>query len=223
MAYDPLTDDDERPARRGSRAAQSRPAPTSAPTAPSYRFRQPQGPMFPSTDPPVPDRTFSGGPYTTPGTPGSNNDGINPQPSMPAGAVFNGNRFDDHYMRQQLQRFGTLPGVDPTVTTDPEYWLRRMRETGGLGPDNVGYWENKALTEYKKPMPGAGGSARAGGMGGGNNLGFLLQLLGSRLTQPQQPGMTSPAAPEMGTGTSAATVPLVDIEQIIRQALGRGF
>lgn len=179
-------------------------------------FRQPRGPLMPRTDPPVPNSSPD---FTTP-TPGyapANNGGVagGRPPQMPQ---FGGNRYDQGYMQAQLQQFAQLPGVDPTVTSDPAYWLRRMSETGGLGPDNVAYWQDKALNEYKKPMPGSQGQ-------GGNPMGLILQMMASRMQNPQaaQIPQMAQAAPQQAQQTQQDQTQGVNLEQLIQQIMSRTF
>jgi hypothetical protein len=48
--------------------------------------------------------------------------------------------FDDGTILAWIATYAGLPGVDPSVASDPTYWKTRIQQTGGLGDDNKGYW-----------------------------------------------------------------------------------
>jgi hypothetical protein len=173
-------------------------------------FRNPQGPMMPRTDPPIPTHD---GPYQKPGDPGARS-GINPKPSMPqpAGGF-------DYSNPDGIRSYFQSRGVTPYASS-PDYWAQKWQEFGQGDPE---YFQ-RYLSNAEEFTGGPQGTARAMGWGGGTqqqsggNLGWLLQLLGSRLQQPQQ-------APQMGQApqTPQAGTPQVDINSIIQQALRRTF
>lgn len=51
-----------------------------------------------------------------------------------------GRSFDPTVILAFLAYWSTQPGVDPSVGSDPNYWLGRITQTGGLGDDNQQYW-----------------------------------------------------------------------------------
>lgn len=180
-----------------------------------FNFRQPQGPRIPQRDPQIPSGG-SGPMLPPPRTPPFNgNTGINGGASPTQNAVqFAGNRRDDTYINSMIGQWANLPGADPSLRSDPGYWNRRIQETGGLGPDNEAYWQDMGLNNYKRPPHG---QQQGGGMG---NLGFILQLLASRLGQQPQ-GMGGMSG--MGqTPMPSVQAPQIDINAIVQQAL-RGY
>lgn len=58
-----------------------------------------------------------------------------------------------------VQYLSQQPGADPTLATDPNYWIGKINETGGLTQGNIGYWNNRSLA-------GAGDSGGGGGLNG---------------------------------------------------------
>lgn len=78
------------------------------------------------------------------------------------------------------------PGADPTLASDPNYWIGKINETGGLTQDNIGYWNNRSKA-------GAGNVGGAPG-GGGLPAGYSV------------PGQTGPypLSPVTGPGLAQA-------------------
>lgn len=69
-------------------------------------------------------------------------------------------RTDPSYILSQIAKFAALPGANPSLRTDPNYWLTRITQTGGLGADNLSYWQNLAMRPEGAPE---GGAAAQGG------------------------------------------------------------
>ena len=207
------TDGEDFQPRARRRTGASPDMPWTDPALPSPQFRTPRGPLTPRTDPSLPNRDPN---FTTP-TPGyapANNGGVagGRTPQMPQ---FGGNRYDPNYIQGMIGQWANLPGADPSLRSDPAYWQRRIGETGGLGPDNEDYWKNMGLENYRRP---ANYHSQGQSQGGSNPLGLMLQLLGSRLQQPQQtPQMSAPATPQ------AEGAPSVNLEDILRRAMGQAF
>lgn len=85
-----------------------------------------------------------------------------PAPASPAAHDPN-NRNDQAYIDQTIADW--MAKNNPQGHQDAAYWKRRILETGGLGPDNIDYWQGR-FTE----APGThqeGPAAPAGGGGGG--------------------------------------------------------
>lgn len=203
-------------ARRKAMSRLPQPAQAQAADAEAGTIREPRRPDMGFTDPPVPNPT-PGPPQTPdygihranlPTDPNSRNGGINPNPSLP---TFGGNRYDPAYIQSALQQFSQMPGVDPSVGNDPAYWSRRINETGGLGPDNLAYWQDKAMNEWHRPPHGQQGSMGAGGA----PLSLMLKMLASRMAG-QAPSV--PMQAQVNRGPSVQT-PMVDINEIVRKAM----
>lgn len=177
-----------------------------------FRPRNPSGPTYSYRDPPVTEAH----PYDVPGTPGSRNSGINPNPTMPQPQ----NDFD-FSTPQGVSAYFASRGVTPRATS-PDYWAQKWQEFGQRDPEYYKRFLSNAEEFTGGPQQTAQAmwgrsSGSMGGMSGGGNLGFLLQLLGSRLPQPTAQAPGPMAAPSMGQSQG------IDINQIIQQALGRAF
>lgn len=209
MAFDVLQDDEPRP-----RAMPKSPDGYSyhPPQTPTYDYRDP--PIPPPSYRPMPDPTIPthGGPYQKPGDPGARS-GINPRPSMPQPAGFDFSNPDG------VRSYFASRGVTPYASS-PDYWAQKWHEFGQRDPE---YYQ-RFLSNAEEFTGGPQQTARAMGFqprqqgGQGLNLGWLLQLMRSRMPQAQQPGM-----PQQVQGQSQSVAPQVDLEQIIQQALRRSF
>jgi hypothetical protein len=205
------------------KAVSKLPRPQQQPSAPQqdgHVFSNPDGPRLPRTDPKIPDPSYRmpQGPtvpthqtaYQMPGQPGARG-GINPG-GMPQGGF-------DFSRPEGVSAYFQSRGVTPYASS-PDYWAQKWQEFGQRDPEYFQRYRSNAEVFTGGPQ----GTARAMGWGGGQqqqgggNLGWLLQLLGSRLQQPQQ-------APQMGQApqTPQAGTPQVDINSIIQQALRRTF
>lgn len=94
----------------------------------------PPGMMFdPSTN------TFISA-FNEPQIPGTaNGPGITPAPPTTGGAM------DDAAILAQIAQWAGMPGADPSLKNDPNYWLGRIKETGGLRADNLQYWQDASV------------------------------------------------------------------------------
>jgi len=63
-------------------------------------------------------------------------------------------RMDENFINDWLNVWGAAPGANPSVMKDRAYWLRRIKETGGLGADNLEYW--RKLTQRPEGAPEGG-------------------------------------------------------------------
>lgn len=89
------------------------------------------------------------GATTTPPT-----DTTKPPPTTSTG------RMDDAYIRGKIAEWAKMEGADPSLGSDPDYWLRRIKETGGLGSDNETYWMNAGVGPtafFRNPQRESGG------------------------------------------------------------------
>ncbi len=70
--------------------------------------------------------------------------------------------MNDQFILYQISQLANQPGADPTLRSDPNYWLGKIKDTGGWvnggeGHDNIGYW-----TARSKQGAGGGGGAQGG-------------------------------------------------------------
>lgn len=123
------------------------------------------------------------------------------QPSAPApqqapatGFQRGGNLRDPGYASQFVSYFGTQPGVNPSVRTDPNYWIGKLT-SGELGSDE-NYIIQKMMTPEGPPAGGGGNAARPaaaaaapvnpGGYTDPSSLAYLQEIT-NRLNQLHQP------------------------------------
>ncbi len=57
----------------------------------------------------------------------------------------NGRTTDPTRIKQEIGLWAAMPGADPSLANDPDYWVRRILETGGLGADNSQYWQDAGV------------------------------------------------------------------------------
>lgn len=67
----------------------------------------------------------------------------------------------DDFIRQHVLENSKRPGVNPSVINDPNYWVGRIKDTGGWQGSNAGYWTDRFMVP-EGPPEGAG-MAPAGG------------------------------------------------------------
>lgn len=56
-----------------------------------------------------------------------------------------GRTMDDNTIAGYVSQWAAMSGADPSLKNDPNYWIRRIKETGGLGSDNLQYWQNAGV------------------------------------------------------------------------------
>lgn len=91
-----------------------------------------------------------------------------------------------------ISQLAGMPGADPSLAADPDYWFKAISSRGGLNAGNRQYWQDAAVGPtafFNNPnretgggAPAGGGGSTAAGAGNGNLSGLLMQLLsqGSR-------------------------------------------
>src|SRR5262252_4629087 len=78
----------------------------------------------------------------------------------------NANPTDPAVVGNYVKWLSQQPGADPTLASDPNYWINAITKNGGgVTPDNVGYWNNRSKA-------GAGDAGGGGGVGGGQGFTF---------------------------------------------------
>lgn len=141
------------------------------------------------------ERPQRGGGTTTtpPATPppvGNAPTGINPQTGFtygspednafygPNGAAETQNPTDPAYVKSKVYYLSTLPGANPSLKNDPDYWVKQILANGGWH-DGTGadqgidrYWQNKAMQPEGAPA------------GGADALGSLIAPFTEQFTNP---------------------------------------
>ncbi len=94
----------------------------------------------------------------------------------PAAAAAPTGPMDDAAILAQIQKWGAMPGADPSLANDPQYWLTQIKAKGGLNPSNLQYWQDASVGPtafFNNPNREGGGSLGAlgaqsfnGGFGG---------------------------------------------------------
>lgn len=93
------------------------------------------------------DRSYTGGSAQDAG----------PQPAMrPSG----GSIRDPNYARQLISYYAQQPGADPSLASNPDYWVQKM--TSGEFGDDQSYAEHKMQTAFHDAPGGGGGSSAMG-------------------------------------------------------------
>jgi hypothetical protein len=75
-------------------------------------------------------------------------------------------RTDPNAIRAQVAKWATMPGADPSLSNDPDYWVRTIIAKGGLGTDNQQYWQDASVGPnafFNNPNRESGGVGMAGG------------------------------------------------------------
>jgi len=85
----------------------------------------------------------------------------------------NANPTDPAYVAKFVQYLASQPGADPTLASDPNYWIGKITETGGVTSsvagkapgegDNIGYWTGRSKQGAGDTGGGGGGQGGAGG------------------------------------------------------------
>jgi hypothetical protein len=141
---------------------------------------------------------------TAPGTsaPGPAAPGLTPPAGGPvlAGATtsqsYTGAPTDRAAIKAWVSGLASLPGADPSLSKDPDYWVGRIVDTGGLTGANSDYW-TKAATG---PTAFFANPGREGGMAGAVS-GVLPSAINSYLSSGgtlQAPALQRPAPFRLG-------------------------
>jgi hypothetical protein len=88
-----------------------------------------------------------------------------PAPQQPSG----GRSMDDAYILGIIGQWAGMPGADPSLGGDPGYWLKRIKETGGLGSDNMDFWMKAGVGDtafFRNPNRESGGTNQLSGVQG---------------------------------------------------------
>lgn len=120
-----------------------------------------QEPYYAPAQPPQTDETTTAAATTTDG-PTPNPSQPTPGTELPVGSL----STDPNLIRQHVLRWGAMAGADPSLSADPDYWVRRIIETGGLGHQNAQYWMDAGVGPtafFRNPNRESGGDSDGGG------------------------------------------------------------
>lgn len=96
-----------------------------------------------------------------------------------------GRTSDDSAILAQIAQWAQEPGADPSLAANPNYWLGRIKQTGGLGQDNLKFWHDAGVG----PSAFFNNPGRESGAGPGNAMHIDLPDISGWLKQ------WSPSAP----------------------------
>ncbi len=65
--------------------------------------------------------------------------------TTPPAASSGGRSTDPATIAAQVSQWATMPGADPSLANDPNYWVQKIIQNGGLGSDNQQYWQNASV------------------------------------------------------------------------------
>lgn len=83
-------------------------------------------------------------------------------------------------LREQIAKWAAMPGADPSLASNPDYWVKAISDRGGLTDANRQYWQDASVGPtafFNHPEREQGGDAALGtnqfsGFGGGAPEGF---------------------------------------------------
>lgn len=78
---------------------------------------------------------------------------------------YTGNPTDRAAISAWFKQLGSMPGADPSLAANPDYWAGRAIDTGGLRPDNSQYWQDASVGStafVNNPNRESGGSGTGG-------------------------------------------------------------
>ncbi len=53
--------------------------------------------------------------------------------------------MDEASLRAQIAQWAAMPGADPSLANDPDYWVKAINDKGGLNPSNTQYWQEASV------------------------------------------------------------------------------
>lgn len=132
----------------------------------------------------------------------------------------------DEAISAKIAEWSRLPGANPSLARDPQYWLRRINETGGLRADNEAFWRGLAMRPEGAPEGSGGPSGPLGGnrftgYGGGDPAGFgtpprpyqSAPYGGGQYTTPSLPSwLQTPFTPATYTSTTFTPPTGIDLQ-----------
>lgn len=126
-----------------------------------------------------------------------------PVPTTNGGIPAAGRTSDDGAILAQIGIWAKMPGADPSLAADPNYWLGRIKTLGGLGQDNLQFWQDASVGDsafFRNPNRESGGSTSttttsgtAAGTAANPNTASLLAQIQALLTAPNTTASHNPA------------------------------
>lgn len=107
----------------------------------------------------------------------------------------------DQGILSQLAAWSKLPGANPSLANDPNYWLGRIKATGGLRADNLDYWKGRGLTPEGPPEGATPSTSQSSPFLDTFRSGLLSRL--QQLQQPTDPNSSAIAGPTAAYNLSA--------------------
>lgn len=96
----------------------------------------------------------------------------------------------DAAIRAYISQLAGMPGADPSLSNDPDYWVKAINSRGGLTDSNKQYWQDASVgptaffnnpnREGAQTASGGGGTAAAGSGNNSQLSSLLMQLLSQR-------------------------------------------
>jgi len=100
-------------------------------------------------------------------------------------------------LRAQIAQWASMPGADPSLANDPDYWVNAINSRGGLNDSNRQYWQDASVG------PTAFFNNPTREQGGGNQYASGVAAPSSGFGAPPAPYASNPNAPTY----TAPTVP----------------
>lgn len=137
--------------------------------------------------------------------------GLSATPQAPAASAANpAGRTDRGAILSQISQWAQMPGADPSLASNPNYWADRIIEKGGLGADNTQYWQDASVGPtafFNNPGRESGGPPNQVGFGAPPNPYASNPNAPTPPDAPAVPAsLANPYAPATWTGT-APTAP----------------
>lgn len=103
-----------------------------------------------------------------------------------------GRTSDQNAILAQIAQWASMPGADPSLASDPMYWYGAITSKGGLGQDNLKYWQDASVGPsafFNNPnregsSGGSTGGTNPGASATSGNFGSLLSQLQSMFGAP---------------------------------------
>lgn len=93
--------------------------------------------------------------------------------------------YGDANMLDQIKKWSQMPGADPSLASNPNYWLGAIKEKGGLNANNLQYWQDASVGDkafFRNPNREQGGNQFAD-----PSYQKLMDLVNARLASLSQP------------------------------------
>lgn len=150
-----------------------------------------------------PNQKYSGPAAPSPSAPSPNSVAWTPNSASGSGGLpdlGSGRITDPAIISQYVANWATQPQADPSLKSDPNYWVQKIISNGGLGSDNLAFWQNASYGPnafYLNP------NRESGTGGGGTWFDQNAPGPGQYTTPGGQPGNYSVPTNTLGTYTPA--------------------